>query len=163
MEKVENNLFVLLEYKGKLENGDIFGDSEKTQPLEVEMGSGMMPPGFEQAIMGMSLNDEKEFTLEPDDAFGQRDESRVLNFPIEDVPPEMDVQVGQVISLTNKDGQPHSATVTALDDAKITVDLNHPLAGETLTFNVKVVGISETKTQDLGGCSGGGDCSSGCC
>ena len=80
MEKVENGLYVSVDYKGTLQNGEIFDSSQDGQPLEVQMGVGQLIEGFERELMGMSLNDKKEFTLEPEDAYGQRDNNLTRDF-----------------------------------------------------------------------------------
>jgi peptidylprolyl isomerase len=160
MEKVENGHFVSVHYKGTLQSGEVFDTSEGRHPLEVEMGAGQIIPGFEEALMGMSLNEKKVFTLDPEDAYGQKDESLTHSFPRADVPAEMNPEVGQTLALSSPEGRQFPAMITEVDDEKVVVDLNHPLAGETLTFDIKVVGISATATQDPAGCGSGCACSS---
>ena len=160
MEKVEPGLFVSVHYKGTLQNGEVFDTSEGRHPLEAEMGVGQIISGFEKALMGMSLNGKKVFTLDPEDAYGQRDESLTHSFPRADVPAEINPEVGQTVALATQEGQQVPALITEVDDEKVVVDLNHPLAGETLTFDIEVVGISATPTQDPAGCGSGCACSS---
>ncbi len=171
MEKVTDGLYVLVEYTGTLENGDVFDTSKGRQPLELQMGAGQLIPGFESALVGMSLNETKVFTLNPEDAYGPRDEERMVTFKRSELPPQLDPQVGQPIGMTSPDGQRFPAVIAKVDDAEVTVDINHPLAGQKLTFDIKVVGINEQATQQAGcgcgcDCSGeppaGGDCGSGC-
>lgn len=169
MEKVDSGLFVSVDYTGTLDNGDVFDTSEGRQPLEIHMGSGSVLPGFESALMGMSLDETKTFTLTPEEAYGQRDDSRMHDFPRSDIPAGMEPEVGQILMLNTPEGQQIPARVDSIDNEKVTFDLNHPLVGNSLTFKIKVVGISETATQQHGGCgshcsSGGCDCGdSGCC
>jgi peptidylprolyl isomerase len=160
MEKVENGHFVSVHYKGTLQSGEVFDTSEGRHPLEVEMGAGQIIPGFEEALMGMSLNEKKVFTLDPEDAYGQKDESLTHSFPRADVPAEINPEVGQTLALSSPEGRQFPAMITEVDDEKVVVDLNHPLAGQTLTFDIKVVGISATATQDPAGCGSGCACSS---
>ena len=161
MQKVESGLFVSIDYTGTLEGGEVFDTSEGRQPLEVHMGAGRLIPGFESALMGMSLNESKTFTLSPDEAYGERDDNRMVDFPRADVPEGMTPVVGQTLMLNTPQGQQLPARVDSVDDEKVVFDLNHPLAGQSLTFAIKVVGISETATQQHAGC--GSDCaSSGC-
>lgn len=161
MKKVESGLFVSVDYKGTLENGEVFDSSEGRQPMEIQMGSGRVIPGFESAIMGMSLNETKTFTLSPEEAYGHRDDSRMHEFPKADIPAGMEPEVGQTLMLNTSKGQQIPARVDSIDDEKVTFDLNHPLAGQSLTFKIEVVGINESATQHHGGC--GSDCSSGGC
>lgn len=169
MEQVENGLFVSVAYKGTLQNGEVFDSSEGRDPLEVKMGQGQLIKGFESALEGMALNEKKTFTLDPEEAYGHRNEEHVHSFDRSEVPAEMKPEVGVTVALTTPEGQQIPAQITEVTDEKITVDLNHPLAGEALTFEIEVVGISETATQEHGGCGCGcdseaqGDCSSGCC
>jgi len=164
MVKVEKDMFVSVEYTGTLENGDVFDSSQGRQPLEIQMGAGQLIKGFEQALEGMTVNEKKTFTLEPDDAYGQIDESLTRAFPRSDVPPEMNPQVGQTVGLHDGNGQQIPATIVAVDDENVTVDLNHPMAGKALTFAIEVVGISDKPTQAPASCGSdcGCDCSSGC-
>lgn len=161
MEKVENGLFVQVAYKGTLADGEVFDSSEGREPLEVQVGTGQLIPGVEAALMGMAIGDKKNFTLGPDDAYGERSDDHRMDFPASEVPPEMNPQVGQAIALSTPQGQQVPAVIIAVDDEKVTVDLNHPLAGKTLTFDIEVVGITQEATQQpAGGCSPS-DCS-GC-
>jgi peptidylprolyl isomerase len=175
MEKVENNMYVSVHYKGTLGNGEVFGSSEGKQPLEVLMGAGQLIKGFENELADMTVNEKKTFTLEPEDAYGERDESLTHNFPRSDVPSGVTPEVGQMIGLQSPDGRQMPAQVIEVDDEKVVMDMNHPLAGQALTFNIEVVGLSTTPTQAQAGCGGdcgcssagncddGGDCGSGCC
>ena len=160
MQKVEDGMYVSVNYSGTLANGEQFDSSEGRPPLEFKTGAGMMIKGFEAAVMGMSLNEKKVFTLSPEEAYGQRDDSRTHEFPRAEIPAEITPEVGQTLALTSPEGHHIPAQIVAVDDEKVTFDLNHPLAGQSLTFEVEVVGISDTPTQPQGGC--GGDCSSGC-
>ncbi len=169
MQKVENGLYVSVDYTGTLESGEVFDSSKDREPLEVHMGAGNMIPGFESALMGMTLNESKTFTLSPEEAYGHRDDSRTYDFPRSEIPQGMEPEVDQILALTNPDGQQIPARVDRMDDETVFFDLNHPLAGESLTFAVQVLGISETAVQPIDGCNcssfdGGCGCGdSGCC
>ena len=162
MEKVENGIYVSVDYKGTLENGQVFDTSHGRRPLEIQVGTGQLIKGFETELMGMALNEKKVFTLAPEDAYGHRDENQTQSFPRSEVPPEMNPRVGMTIGLSNPQGQQVPARIVHLDDEKVILDLNHPLAGKSLTFEIEVVGISSTPTQTTMSCGSGCDCSSGC-
>ena len=153
MEKVKTGQFVSVHYKGTLQNGEVFDTSEGRHPLEVQIGEGQIISGFENALMGMSLNEKKVFTLEPEEAYGQKDESLTHSFPRADVPAETNPEVGQTVALCSSEGQQVPALITEMDDEKVVLDLNHPLAGQTLTFDIEVVGISSTPTRNAIGFS----------
>ena len=170
MKKVENNMYVSVHYKGTLSNGEIFDSSEGQMPLEILMGSGQLIKGFEDSLMGMALNEKKTFTLAPEDAYGLRDENQVHKFPRSEVPPDVNPEVGQLIGLQTPDGRQMPARISRIDNKNIELDLNHPLAGQALTFDIEVVGISDIPTQNNCGdscCSSGscndGGCGGGCC
>jgi len=122
------------------------------------------------------MNEKKTFTLDPKEAYGPRNKENVHIFKRSEIPAEMDPKAGEMIGLTSPDGRQIPAVIAQVDDEQITVDLNHPLAGKSLTFQIEVVGISSTQTQASAGCGCGcdsnaegcdskaeGDCSSGCC
>jgi peptidylprolyl isomerase len=159
MKKVENGSFVSVHYTGKLDDGQVFDSSEGRQPLEVEVGAGRVLKEFETALMGMAVNEKKAFTLAPEEAYGERRDDLNHTFARSELPDGADPKVGDVLSLTSSDGQQFPARVADADDEKIVIDLNHPLAGQSLTFDVEVVGISDTRTQSQTGC----DCSSKNC
>ena len=163
MGKIENGIFVSVNYKGTLQNGEVFDSSSGRQPLEVQIGAGKVIKGFEKALFGMSLDEKKSFTLEPEDAYGQRDESLKRVFARAEVPPEIDLQVGQIVGIRSQEGQEIPASIVQVDNENVTADMNHPLAGKVLHFEIEVVGISSTPTQAPDECGQGCDCSScGC-
>ena len=155
-------MYVSVDYKGSLENGEEFDSSYGRQPLEIQMGAGQLIKGFEDELLGMAVNDKKVFTLNPEDAYGQRDENLTQSFARSEVPAEINPKVGMTVGLHTPEGRQVPARITHVDDDKLTLDLNHPLAGESLTFEIEVVGISNTPTQTPMGCGSGCDCSSGC-
>lgn len=163
MEKVQNGNYVSVEYTGKLENGQVFDSSIGRQPLEVHMGAGQMIAGFEAQLMGMSLNERKVFTLSPEEAYGPHNDDLMQTISREEVPEGMKVETGMIVGLVTPDGQRVPARVVALDDRELTLDFNHPLAGEKLTFEIEVVGISGVATQEPAGCPSDCDCSGGKC
>lgn len=160
MDKVESGHYVSVHYTGTLENGEVFDTSEGRHPMEVEMGAGRVINGFEKALMGMALHEKKLITLKPEEAYGYRDASLTHSFDRSEVPAEMDVEVGQTVALSSPEGQQVPAQIVEADDQKVVVDLNHPLAGKTLTFDIEVVGISDSPTQQPAGCGTGCQCAS---
>lgn len=163
MQKVEDGMFVSVSYTGTLGNGEVFDSSEGRPPLEFKTGAGQLIKGFEDAVMGMSLNEKKEFTLAPEEAYGQRDEKQIHSFPRSELPEGADPKVGDSVAFSTPEGQQIPARLVEMDDENLTFDMNHPLAGESLSFAIEVVGISQTPTQQPQGCGGGCDCSSSGC
>ncbi len=158
MQEVKNGLYVSVDYTASLENGEQVDSSEGRAPLEFKVGEGRVIKGFEDAVLGMALNEKKTFKLAPEEAYGQRDESCAHEIPKTQIPAEIDPQVGQTLALRSPDGREIPARIAAVDDEKVTFDLNHPLAGESLTFEIQIKSISDAPTQQNAGC----DCSSEC-
>ena len=161
MQKVENGMFVSVTYTGTLDNGDVFDSSEGRLPLEFQTGAGQLIKGFEDAVMGMSINEKKEFTLKPEDAYGMRDDNRMHDFPRSELPADVEPKVGDTMTFSSAEGQQIPARLIKMNDENLTFDLNHPLAGESLTFAIEVVSLSSTPTQEPKGCGSGCNCSSG--
>lgn len=141
MKTVEKGKDFQVHYTGTLANGEVFDSSEGREPLKVTIGQGQLIGGFEENLLDMELKEKKRFTLDPEDAYGHRDESAIRRFPRENLPPEMQFQEGQMLALKTPEGQQIPAKVARLDEQSITLDLNHPLAGQSLTFEIEVVGI----------------------
>ncbi len=159
MEKVKNGDYVQVHYSGTLEDDTLFDTSEGRSPLEFQVGTPGIIKGFNDAVMDMALNEEKQFTLTPDEAYGPVQEEAKREFPTEMLG-DMKVEVGQELRFNSPHG-PVPGKVLAIDADKFTVDFNHPLAGKSLHFKIKVVGISDQPTQT--GCSCGSTCDPGAC
>ena len=163
MQKVKNGMFVSVTYTGTLENGEVFDTNEGSRPLEFQVGAGQLIKGFEDAVMDMSLNQKREFTLKPEEAYCIRNENQVYAFPCSELPAGVEPKVGDTVTFSTPEGQQIPARLIKMDDENLTFDLNHPLAGKSLVFAVEVVGISDTPTQAPSGCGCGCDCSPDSC
>lgn len=138
---IKNGDTIKVEYEGSLNDGTVFDSSEKHgEPLEFEIGCGQMIPGFESAVMGMENGDEKEFKLEPSEAYGDRDPKLVQKVPRDQLPNEVAPEMVLVVQLPN--GVQIPVKVLEVSEEEVTLDLNHPLAGETLNFKIKIVDIA---------------------
>ncbi len=142
MEKVENGTFVRLCFTGKLDDGLIFDKTEKCKPLEVKVGNGGLIEGFENALIGMTPNERKSFSLEPNEAYGERDERLERTFPRSSIPLDFEPSIGQVLVFMAEDGREIPAIVKFIDDEVLIADFNHPLAGRNLSFDVEIAEIT---------------------
>jgi peptidylprolyl isomerase len=134
---------VEVEYVGKLDDGSVFDSSEDHgKPLEFEVGSGSVIKGFDNAVLGMNEGDEKEFIILPAEAYGQHDPTLVQNVPREVFPLEAELTAGLVFEAGLPTGEKVPVMITAVDKGVVIVDLNHPLAGKTLNFKIKLKKIS---------------------
>jgi peptidylprolyl isomerase len=162
MKKVETGHFVKVEYTGKLDNGDVFHSTQNAQPVEIEVGAGKLIKGFEDALVGMAQNEKKSFDLTAEEGFGARDENMMQTFNRSDLPDDFQPKIGDVVALSTPQGGQVPAKVKEMDDEKLTVDLNHPLAGQALSFDVKIVEINEKSTEPVctpSSCGGSCSCS----
>ena len=134
---------VKVEYTGTFEDGEVFDSSEKHgQPLEFQLGAKQVVPGFENAIVGMEKDEEKEVKIESKDAYGDPNPQLVQKIPKDKLPQDQEVKPGMVLGMTLPNGQQIPAKVTEVGDTEVTLDLNHPLAGKTLNFKIKLVEYS---------------------
>ncbi|USN45686.1 MAG: peptidylprolyl isomerase [Candidatus Woesearchaeota archaeon] len=135
---------VKVDYTGTLDDGSVFDDSKKHgQPLEFEVGSGQVIKGFDDALMGMNVGDEKDITIESKDAYGDPREDLVKKVPRDQFPKDQQLEKGMILVMQLQDGMQLPATVVDVSDSEVTIDLNHPLAGKTLHFKLTVVTINE--------------------
>ncbi|MFL6208268.1 MAG: peptidylprolyl isomerase [Pyrinomonadaceae bacterium] len=136
----QNGDTVRVHYTGRLESGDVFDSSAGGEPLEFKVGAQEVIPGFDNGVRGMSVGDKKTIEIEADDAYGQRVDQLVNSIAREginlgDTQPE----AGMNLIMHVADGQEIPVTITEVTDTHITLDANHPLAGEKLIFDVERV------------------------
>lgn len=134
---------VTVEYTGTLENGEVFDSSEKHgKPLEFELGSGQVIKGFDDALMGMKEGEEKKISLKPEEAYGEPKAELVKQVPRDQLPKEQEPKEGMVLLLSLPDGKQVPAKIAKVGENEVSIDLNHPLAGKTLNFTLKLVKIN---------------------
>jgi len=132
---------VQVNYTGKLADGSVFDSSIGKQPLEVVLGKGQVIPGFEKAILGMKVGDNKTVTISAIDAYGLSHKELIFEVPKENLPAGAAPQVGQQLRGSKADGTTMVATITKISDKTVTLDGNVPLAGKDLTFEIGLVKI----------------------
>jgi len=133
---------VKIHYTGTLEDGSQFDSSEGREPLEFELGSGQVIPGFDNAVEGMAVGESKSGSIAPEDAYGPRVEQAIQEVPKSALPPDLEPVVGMRLQAQGQGQQTLQLTVTEVGDETITVDGNHPLAGKTLNFKISLVEIA---------------------
>lgn len=141
MTEVKTGDTVKVHYEGSLADGSTFDSSLDRDPIEFTVGEGRLIPGFEQAIVGMEEGDSKTVTVPPEEGYGQHNPELMQKFPREQVPDEIELEIGMRLQATDREGRPIALTVVEFDDATVTLDANSPLAGQELTFDLKVVEI----------------------
>ena len=142
MSKAKNGDTVNIHYKGSLEDGTVFDSSEGREPLSFTLGGGQVIPGFEEAVTGMAVGESKSVNIPADKAYGQRNEEMIIEAPRDQVPPEIDPQVGQQLQMGGPNGELVVVVITEINDKVIKLDANPPLAGKDLNFDLELVSIN---------------------
>ena len=134
---------VKIEYTVSLDDGTVFDSSESHgKPLEFEAGAGKLLKGFEEAVIGMEKGEEKEIKLQPSEAYGEHNPDLIKKVPRDKLPKEQEPKPGMMLVMNLPDGAQLPTRIVEVTDETVTLDLNHPLAGKTLNFKIKVVEIS---------------------
>jgi peptidylprolyl isomerase len=136
----ENGTKVRVHYTGTLQNGEQFDSSREREPLEFVLGEGMVIPGFDAAVSGLAVGETTTTTIPAKEAYGERLTEMVQTVPLSFFG-EQSPQVGWALQLQSQDGRILAAVVTEVDDEGATLDLNHPLAGKDLTFELELVEV----------------------
>lgn len=135
---------VSIHYTGKLDDGSVFDSSLEREPLKFAIGGQQVIPGFEQAVIGMNPGESKTETIVCDQAYGPRHEDMVVTVLREQIPSDFELEVGQQLQIRNPEGQVIPVMVSEIIKDQVTLDGNHPLAGEDLTFEIELVSIAES-------------------
>lgn len=139
--KIKQGDTVRVHYTGKLSDGGTFDSSKNRDPLEFTLGERKIIPGFEKAVEGMEQGEEKMEKIPYQQAYGERREELVFKVERKQFPADVRPETGQRLQLNQKNGQVVPVTVTEVNDQTVTLDGNHPLAGEDLIFTIRVVEI----------------------
>lgn len=135
---VQNGDTIRIHYTGTLEDGSVFDSSDGREPLQFTVGSGQVIPGFDNAVLGLEPGDKRTVTIPSDEAYGEFRDEMVIQVGRDQLPEDLDPEIGDELQLTTPDGHPIPVLVTAMNDESLTLDANHPLAGEDLTFAIRL-------------------------
>lgn len=141
MAQVKEGDVVRVHYTGKLINGEQFDSSVGREPLEFTVGAGQMIKGFDAAMPGMNVGDKITINIAPEDAYGEKSEEAIIEFPKENIPADMILEPGMPLTLSNQEGQPVPVIVIEVREEVIILDANHFLAGQELVFDIELVEI----------------------
>ncbi len=147
MKQVKSGDTIKVHYHGKLTNGTTFDSSEGREPLEFEVGSGMVIQGFDVGVTGMAIGEKKTINIPADEAYGQKEEDRIMEFPMDRFPEDMKPEVGMQLNMSNGQGQNIPVVITEVMEEAVILDANHPLAGEELVFDLELVEILNSKSM----------------
>ncbi|MBW1980807.1 MAG: FKBP-type peptidyl-prolyl cis-trans isomerase [Deltaproteobacteria bacterium] len=141
MAQVGPGTFVTIEYEAFLDSGTKVLGTNNDPPLVFRFGSGEVFPKLEQEIAGLNPGDTREFVLRPEEAFGPFDESKVIKVPLEEFPKGKKLKKGTVLKIETKDGEESLCFVGDIRRDHFLLDFNHPLAGKTLNYRVKILEV----------------------
>ncbi len=142
MTTLKNGDTVKVHYTGTLEDGRVFDTSRERDPLEFKVGEGRIITGFENGVVGMEIGETRDIEVPPDEAYGSRREELVMEIPANEFPEHITPEVGMQLQIKQQDGTPFGVVITDVADEAVTLDANHPLAGQTLYFQVELLEIS---------------------
>lgn len=133
---------VSIHYTGRLNDGSVFDSSLEREPLKFSIGGQQVIPGFEQAVIGMNPGESKTQEIPCDKAYGPRHDDMVVTVLRQQIPSDFELAVGQQLQIKNPEGQVIPVMVSEIVNDQVTLDGNHPLAGEDLTFDIELVSIA---------------------
>jgi peptidylprolyl isomerase len=135
---------VKVHYTGKLNDGSVFDSSQDREPLEFTLGKGQLIPGFENAVTGMEEGDSTTVDIPIDEAYGERRDDLELEVAKNELPDNVEPEVGMQLQMQQQEsGEAVPVQITKVEDEKVTLDANHPLAGKDLTFDIELVEVNK--------------------
>ncbi len=146
---VADDMVVTLDYTLTLDNGEVVDSTQDRAPLTYLSGAGQLLPAFEKAVQGLGVGDEARFTLSPEDGYGVYDEEAVEEVSIDQFPAGQEIYPGMTVGVQDMSGHIYEAYIADITDDVVTLDFNHPLAGEALNFEVKVRAIRPATPEEL--------------
>ena len=145
MQQAKSGDTVKVHYSGRLIDGTTFDSSSGREPLEFKVGNGDVIKGFDDGVTGMSVGEKKTVHIPADEAYGQKDENRIVDFPRTNFPADMEPEVGMQLNMTNGAGQVIPVVIVDVNEENVILDANHPLAGEDLIFDIELVDIGGSR------------------
>lgn len=142
MSKATKGNTVKVHYTGKFIDGEVFDSSiSRNEPIEFEVGAGMMIKGFDAAVDGMAVEESKTVTIPAAEAYGEHSEENLITFEKNQIPEGMDPKLGDMLNLQDPEGRNIPVRVHAIAEESLTLDANHPMAGKDLVFEIQLVEI----------------------
>lgn len=146
---VQDGKVVSLAYTLRLTNGEVIDFSDANEPLEYLHGAANIVPGLERALTGLQIGQSKEVEVAPADGYGAYDPEEVEVVEREQLPKEFPLELGMTLAVSDDEGNLEEAYVREIGPNSVTLDYNHPLAGQALLFSVEVVDVREATAEEL--------------
>ena len=147
---ITENSTVTMHFSLALEDGSIIDTNFEGAPATFTMGDGSLLPGFEEALIGLSVDQRSSFSINPERGFGQHNPSNLQTLKRKEFAADMELSIGLVISFADAAKGELPGVISAIGDEEVIVDFNHPLAGKSIRFEVQVVGIETTDAESVG-------------
>ncbi|MGZ8540611.1 MAG: FKBP-type peptidyl-prolyl cis-trans isomerase [Chitinophagaceae bacterium] len=141
MQQVKSGDKIKVHYHGRLTSGETFDKSEGRDPLEFEVGSGMVIKGFDEGVAGMSVGDKKTINIPFNEAYGAKNPDMIIDMPKDRFPTDMEIEVGMPLAMSDGQGNQHQVVIVEIKEDIVILDANHPLAGQDLIFDLELVDI----------------------
>lgn len=141
MQEVKKGDLVNVHYHGKLTDGSTFDSSDGREPLQFTAGTGQVIKGFDDAVVGMKVGDKKTVHIPVVDAYGDRNDDMIMEYPISEFPADMKPEVGMELQMGDNAGNVFPVVITEVSEETVMLDGNHPLAGQDLIFDLELVSI----------------------
>jgi FKBP-type peptidyl-prolyl cis-trans isomerase SlyD len=159
--EVSDGTIVCLDYTLRLDNDEVVDSSKDREPIEFVQGHRQIVPGLERELYGMEVGEKKRVVVEPDQGYGKHNPEANQLVPRDAFQEDIEIEPGMPIQVSDGSGRTATAFVAEVNEESVKLDFNHPLAGETLHFDVEVVDVREASAADLmGGCATCSGCSS---
>jgi peptidylprolyl isomerase len=142
MQQVKKGDTIKIHYHGRLNDGTTFDSSAGREPLEFEVGGGMVIAGFDAGVTGMSVGEKKTIEIPFLEAYGPVQEEMIIEFPKTNFPPDLNPEIGMQLNMSNQEGQQFPVVIKEVKEEVVVLDANHPLAGKDLTFDLELVEIA---------------------
>ncbi|MDT8305884.1 MAG: peptidylprolyl isomerase [Anaerolineae bacterium] len=148
--QVADDIVVSLDYTLRLDDDQVIDSSEGREPLEFIQGAGHIIPGLERELYGMEVGDQKQVTVQPGDGYGERDDTRIQTVGRDAFQPGAELESGMGVQMQDpQTGQVFQGTIGQVNADNVVIDFNHPLAGETLHFDVEIAGLRTATPEEL--------------
>ena len=141
MQQAKKGDTVNVHYHGKLTDGSTFDSSEGREPLQFTVGTAQVIKGFDDAVEGMTVGEKKTINIPVPEAYGERNDDMMMEYPISEFPADMNPQVGMELNMGDNSGNVFPVIIVEVGPEMVLLDANHPLAGQDLTFDLELVSI----------------------
>ena len=142
MAQVKKGDTIQVHYHGTLTDGTIFDSSNGREPLEFEVGGGMVIEGFDNGVLGMTIGEKRTVNIPADQAYGPKNDDMIMEFPLDRFPADLVPEVGMQLNMSNTEGDQFPVVIVEVADEHVLLDANHPLAGKDLIFDLELVTVT---------------------